>query len=118
MRTRLSILADFLEIPAEQFASRFMKTGNWIEDDNVPEFYVKKDADEFYFDVLTNVELDDRAISLVTDLFSDEEIEENYPGGDFSSIDINTYLHLLGEVEGYFIYVPEDQGSLKEDDGI
>lgn len=118
MRTRLSILADFLEISAEHFISRFMKTGNPEEDNNVPEFFIKKNGDEFYFDVLTEEELDDRAISLVTDLFSDEEIEENYPGGDFSSIDINTYLHLLGEVEGYFIYVPEDQGSLKEEDGI
>lgn len=118
MRTRLSILADFLKVPKQDFTSRFLKTGNREEDDNVTEFLVKKDGERFYFDILTNDELDDRAISLVNDLFSDEEIEESYPGGDFSSIDINTYMHLLGEVEGYFIYVPNDQGSLTEDDGI
>lgn len=111
-KTRLEVLAGVLGISKDAFTTRNHLLSNEPIDENSDEFILKKGEDSTYYNVLKEDELDARVADLINDCFSDEEIEETYgldENGepDLSSADINTYMELVAEVDGYSIYTPE-----------
>lgn len=106
MKTRLEVLAEVLGVPKEQISTRnhHESTG-----ENGNEFIVKEGQEDVYYNVLREDELDARVEELITDCYSEKEIEETYGlteegTPNFSTADLETYMELVGEVEGYFIY--------------
>lgn len=111
-RTRLDVLVEVLGIGKDKVATRNSKTSGKSIDESSNEFIVSEREVETYYDVLKGDELDGRLEDLIHDCFSEEEIEETYGMNesgepDLSTADINTYLNLVAEKEGYFIYTPQ-----------
>lgn len=110
-KTRLDVLTEVVGIQKEQVFIRESLLSNKLIDENSSEFIVKEGDESIYYDVLTSDEFDSRVESLIYDCYSEEEIEEMYGLNDdgtpdLSSADIETYLKLVGEKEGYFVFTP------------
>lgn len=111
-KTRLEVLAEVLGTSKELFHTRNSLMGVEPVNENSDEFILKEGDNNVYYDVLKQDELDGRVVDLINDCYSEEEIADMYPVGedgepDFSSADINTYMELVAEKDGYYIYTPE-----------
>jgi len=111
-KTRLEVLIGVLNINKESVTTRSSELSAMPVNEDSDEFIVKTKTDEVYYNVLKSDELDSRVQDLINDCYTEEEILENYgvdENGepDLSTADINTYLDLVAESEGYMIYTPQ-----------
>lgn len=112
-KTRLAVLLDVLKVNESVVQTRNTLMGIVEKvDANSTEFIVVEGDQNKYYDVLKADELDSRAEEVILECFSEEEIEENYGRDeegnfDLSTADINTYMELVAEQDGYSIYTPQ-----------